>query len=134
MRALIAGLALVGLLGGCASQTVAFSAAKPVPADRLYAFQKAEPGLVQVRVTRNQGGVAGAWTLMDILIDGKKAAVIDTGEKVTFYLTPGPHNMGVISKNAPEIFQEHQYIVQAGLPNRYRVLEGPDIQPFSTDD
>lgn len=63
---------------------------RPVPADRLLAFQTRGATTGTVLVTRDIGMI-GAGCYLGILVDGTLAATIDTGERVALQLPAGEH-------------------------------------------
>jgi hypothetical protein len=91
------GLCLLPLLSmtACYTTPVSLEKASPTPSNRLLAFQDAnDPGNSRVTVIRDMGlGVPGCY--LEIYVNETVAARIDTGEKVTFYLSPGPVLLGV---------------------------------------
>jgi len=85
------GVCLLPLLSMTACHTpVSLEEASPTPSTRRLAFQDANhPGNSRVTVIRDTGvGVPGCYVV--IYVNDTLAARIDRGEKVTFYLSPGP--------------------------------------------
>lgn len=100
MRILIAAAAAaaavaVAVLAGCGTTPIPSSQADRVPAARLKAFQDPKAGSAVMVVTRDKGVFAGGGCYTAILIDGKVAARLGTGETATFYLTEGRHIYGL---------------------------------------
>ena len=93
MRILIVAVA-VAMLAGCASTAISVRDAKPVPADEVYAFQSKPSGESgKITVVRDSGAVGSGCDIV-VYVDGRKAAKIGTGQRVTFYLPPGSPNIG----------------------------------------
>ena len=93
MRILIGAL-VVGLLAGCASTAISVRDAKPVPADEVYAFQSKPAGESgKITVVRDSGAVGSGCDIV-VYVDGRKAAKVGTGQRVTFYLPAGSPNLG----------------------------------------
>lgn len=93
MRILIGALVL-GLLAGCASTAISVRDAKPVPADEVYAFQSKPAGESgKITVVRDSGAVGSGCDIV-VYVDGRKAAKVGTGQRVTFYLPAGSPNLG----------------------------------------
>lgn len=94
MRILIAALGLA-MLAGCATSATPVNRAEPVPADEIYAFQVKPSGESgKVTVVRDTGAVGSGCDVV-VYIDGKKAAKIGAGQRVSFYLPAGRPNLGV---------------------------------------
>jgi hypothetical protein len=89
MRIIIAAL-LVTLLAACSTSPVRPQDAQPVPADRMFITRApaADDGIVIV--VRDEG-LAGSGCGIDVLLDGKPAAFIGSGEKATFPAIAGQH-------------------------------------------
>lgn len=79
-------------LAGCVMPTKqpASSEIRQVPTDRLLAFQEQSATMGGIVITRDVGMVGGA-CFLGVLIDGTLAGKLDTGERASFYLPPGPH-------------------------------------------
>ena len=91
------GLGLLSLLWmtACHSKPISIEKASPTPSTRILAFQDAnQPGNSRVTVIRDTGvGISGCY--VEIYVNETVAARIDKGEKVTFFLSPGPLLLGV---------------------------------------
>lgn len=94
MRILIAAMALM-ILAGCSTSPVSSSEAERVPTERLKAFQDPKGGSALMVVTRDKGLFAGGGCYTAVLIDGKVAGRLGTGETATFYLPEGRHIYGL---------------------------------------
>jgi hypothetical protein len=83
------------ILTGCYTSPVPLKEATQIPPERALAFQKAiSPPASTIEVIRDTGlGVAGCY--LEIYVNETLAARIDNGEKVTFYLSPGPLALAV---------------------------------------
>lgn len=131
------------LLAGCSSTPVEPGSAKRVPADRVYAYQAAVPGGATLVVSRDNGFWASGGCMATVLIDGKRAARINTGEVVKFHVKPGRHIVGIAGDDegnglcAMQIGQpvkETASEVASGEIQKYRISgtqNGTDIRPSS---
>ncbi|AMB86659.1 hypothetical protein AWM79_15640 [Pseudomonas agarici] len=135
--------AAIVLLAGCSSTPVETSSAKQVPAERIYAYQAEVPGGAILVISRDKGFWASGGCFATLLIDGKKAARINTGEVVKFQVKPGRHIVGIAGDDegsglcAMQIGQpvkETASEVAAGEVQKYRISgtqNGTDIRPSS---
>lgn len=82
---------------GCANMStpVPFAIAKPVPQERLLAFQKPSSDSNATLVMIRDSGFFGGGCYHAIWIDGVLAAKLDPEETATFYVTPGEHLLRV---------------------------------------
>lgn len=122
-------LLLVALLvAGCATHAPKQSEIRPVPADRVSAFQSPADGDATLVVTRDLGFMGGGCFLA-VFVDGKEAARIDRGERVTFHVRAGHHVLG--TWNAGKALcgyregrdrRETDASVATGETRRYRIL------------
>ena len=124
MRILIAAVAVV-MLAGCASTAISVHQAKPVPADEVYAFQSKPAGESgRVTVVRDSG-TAGSGCDIVVYFDGRRAAKIGTGQRATFYLSPGSPNLGAGLAGsglcAGAAIRTISATVQAGKESLYRI-------------
>ena len=86
-------LALLALLvmTGCATSKLTPEQADPVPANRLYGFtQKMASDDARITVIRDSGFTGSGCGLV-VRIDGKRAAMLNSGELASFYVDPGEH-------------------------------------------
>lgn len=87
--------ALCSLATGCATSPVASSQAKPVPAQRIFAFQdKTSKSTASIIVTRDSGFLGGGCFLA-FSLDGVRAGRFDPGETASFHVEPGEHLLAV---------------------------------------
>ncbi|MHC8395372.1 hypothetical protein ACYZT8_17200 [Pseudomonas sp. LB3P93] len=94
MRRMIATAALLLALGGCATSPMQVSEARPVPADKMYAFKSQgtkDPG--RLTVLRDDGFVGSGCDAV-FYIDGQRAAKIGPGQMASFVLPAGEVNLG----------------------------------------
>ncbi|WP_256594814.1 hypothetical protein [Pseudomonas sp. OV226] len=120
----IACIALLGstLLSGCATSPTPSSQAKPVPPERLFAFQaQAEAAHGTLVVTRDTGLTGSACNTI-LYIDGSKSAEIAPGETARFYLEPGERIIGVNSTQfCGGGLKERSLVLDAGAVKKYRI-------------
>jgi hypothetical protein len=93
MRSILIALPLV-LLAGCSSFRGNPEDIKPVPEDRLLAFQEAQENVAQIVVNRDFGMMGGG-CYVAIEVDRKVAARIGVGEVATFQVPPGTRVVGI---------------------------------------
>lgn len=141
-RILLAAVA-AALIAGCSSTPVDPGSAKRVPADRAFAYQADIPGGATLVISRDNGFWASGGCFATVLIDGKKAARVNTGETVTFELKPGRHIVGIAGDDdgsglcAMQIGQpvkETATELAAGEVQKFRISgtqNGTDIRPSS---
>lgn len=135
-------IAFSGLIAGCSSQPIDPALAKPVPRERLYSHQAQTEAGAKLVITRDSGYWASGGCIAQVLIDGKKAARMDTGEVATFEVKPGRHFIGIDGDDeggglcAMQIGQQLKEItteISAGEVQRFRITgqNGVDIRPSS---
>ncbi|WP_070087276.1 hypothetical protein [Pseudomonas sp. NBRC 111122] len=142
MHRIMLAVAATALITGCTSDPVDPAKAKAVPHQRLYSHQvKVESGAKLV-ISRDSGYWASGGCIAQVLIDGKKAARMDTGEVATFEVRPGRHFIGIDGDDegsglcAMQIGQQLKEItteISAGEVQRFRITgqNGVDIRPSS---
>lgn len=85
---LLAFLVLL-FFAACATSPVLPDQAVPVPSGRIYLFETPSPDrTAQLVIVRDVGWVGGG-CYKGIFLNEEKAARLDTGERVNFYLPPG---------------------------------------------
>lgn len=141
-RILPAAVAIV-LIAGCSSTPVNSGSAKRVPADRIYAYQTETSGGATLVVSRDIGFWASGGCFATLLIDGKRAARLDTGEVAKFHVKPGRHIVGIggdedgsglCAMQIGQPVKETATEVVAGEVQKYRISgtqNGTDIRPSS---
>ncbi|UWF52017.1 hypothetical protein NYP20_14055 [Pseudomonas sp. N3-W] len=119
------------LLAGCSTDPVPSALAVEAPVAQRIKFQsKPEGEFATLQVIRDTGHT-GSMCSMAIFIDGQKAALLDPGQKVFFYLPPGAliigagySGAGLCGMGDPRIERD-----ASALPNStktYRVSTGGD--------
>ncbi|MBP3999913.1 hypothetical protein [Pseudomonas koreensis] len=93
-RLLIAALA-GSMLAGCSTSPISADKAKQVPAERVIANHKPISNGAVLAITRDTGWFAGGGCYAGILVDGRLAARIGTGETVRLFVQPGRHIVGI---------------------------------------
>ena len=78
-------------LAGCATSPVGRDAAKPAPASRLYAYQGAPSATDGTLTVIRDSGFLGKGCGILVYVDGKEAALLAAGEKVSFNVPQGDH-------------------------------------------
>jgi hypothetical protein len=125
----LAILAATVFMTSCAvsSNTIPFSQATPVPADRVLAFGRPDAvHTAEVLIKRDTGLGAGSRVGAKVYVDGKLTAVLDKGDKVALYLRPGEVTLGVQPEDA--IFApsgalfETQATIKASDTNHFRIV------------
>ncbi|AUY35049.1 hypothetical protein [Pseudomonas sp. PONIH3] len=142
MHRIMLAATAAAFLTACTSTPVDPETAKAVPAQRLFSHQaQVQPG-ARLVVTRDAGYWASGGCMAKVVIDGRKAARMDTGEVATFWVTPGRHFVGIDGDDqgsglcAMQMGQQLKEItaeVGAGETQRFRITgqNGVDIRPSS---
>ncbi|QSI76821.1 hypothetical protein [Niveibacterium microcysteis] len=142
-RTKIAAATFVIALSGCAgtfsTNPVQVRSAKPVPAERLLAFQEVVDGTVKVTVTRDSGFLASG-CFVGLALNGELAARFDPEESAVFYVKPGvatmsaipdPQGRGLCGAGGWDPVIE-QNTVEPGRPNLFRISFGMYRRPRVT--
>lgn len=138
MRSILIALPLV-LLAGCSSFRGNPEDIKPVPEDRLLAFQEAPENVAQIVVNRDFGMMGGG-CYVAIEVDRKVAARIGVGEVATFQVPPGTRVVGITPDRMDNtlcgmgrLLREVAVPVKAGETQYLRIVSqnkgGFDIRP-----
>lgn len=134
LRTAFAG-SLLALLTACASTPVPLTEAKPVPADRLLAFQAKADGTGRAVVTRDRS-FQGAGCYAGFFVDGNLVGKLDPGESATFHLPAGEHIVGVGSKDGRGLcamgngtLHEITTVFAADQTRYYRIVTPPGDAP-----
>lgn len=89
MKVYIIGIVTAILLSGCATTPIPSSEAKPVPSDRLLAFQEKKTETTSTLVVTRDVGYTGSGCWIGFSINGTMAAKFDVGETAHFFVPPG---------------------------------------------
>jgi hypothetical protein len=81
-------------LSGCTSFRADTEHLKPVPAERLSAWQQTLATSSELVVDRDIG-IMGGGCYVALMIDREPAALMAVGEVATFHLPPGEHIVGI---------------------------------------
>ena len=138
MRSILIALPLV-LLAGCSSFRGNPEDIKPVPEDRLLAFQEVQENGAQIVVNRDFGMMGGG-CYVAIEVDRKVAARIGVGEVATFQVRPGTRVVGITPDRMDNtlcgmgrLLREVAVPVKAGETQYLRIVSqnkgGFDIRP-----
>lgn len=143
MRILL-GVTLLAALSGCATSPIPAEQATPVPRERITFSPVSSSDNARITITRDDGWVAGGGCFVAVLIDGKLAARIGTGERVEFSLPPGrhivgmsgdPQGRGLCGLQVGQPLRETATELMAGDIQRFRISgdsnSGLDIRPTS---
>lgn len=82
-------IATVGLISGCATTPVPLTSAKPVPANRLLAFQAPVDGKTATIAVVRDEGFTGGGCFLGLYLNGVLAARMDVSEGARFHVNPG---------------------------------------------
>lgn len=125
MLKITAVAALVALMAGCATSPVPIKNAVAVPPERVLAYQKDVPGTGTLSVTRDSGHT-GSLCSVGLFVDGKVAALLKPGERVSLHVPAGSvvvgaayQGSGICGMGAER--QEREAIVMDGKVKNYRV-------------
>lgn len=142
MRILIGALA-VALLAGCGTTPVSSRDAKPVPPSRILGYQSSVKDGGTVVVVRDNGWTAGGGCYVAVLVDGRVAARVGTGEMVRLQLSPGRHIVGMsgdaeggglCGMQIGQPIKETAAEIRPGETQKYRIsgdTNGLDLRPTS---
>lgn len=90
-------LAIVAIVAaaitGCSTSAVPPSQAIEASPNRIFGHQIKSDEMTQLLVVRDSGMVGGGCSTA-VFIDGGRAALLNTKEKATFYISPGEHMIG----------------------------------------
>lgn len=89
MKVYIIGIVTALLLVGCATTPIPSAQAKPVPSDRLLAFQEKKAETTSTLVVTRDVGFLGSGCYIEFSINGIMVANVDVGETAHFFVTPG---------------------------------------------
>ena len=84
---------MVAFLVGCATTPIPLSEAVPVPPDRQFLFAIPVGGTAPIVITRDIG-MLGTGCATRVTVDGKLAALVRSGEKVTLNIPSGTVVLG----------------------------------------
>jgi hypothetical protein len=138
MRSILIALPLM-LLAGCSSFRGDPEHVKPVPEDRLLAFQEAQENGAQIVVNRDFG-LMGGGCYVAIEVDRKVAARIGMGEVATFQVPTGTRVVGITPDRMDDtlcgmgrLLREVAVPVKSGEVHHLRIVSenkgGFDIRP-----
>jgi len=118
------------LLAGCATSPVPIKNAVAVPPERVLAYQKDVPGTGTLSVTRDSGHT-GSLCAVGLFVDGKVAALLKPGERVSLHVPAGSvvvgaayQGSGICGMGADR--QEREAIVSGGKVKNYRISTSGD--------
>ncbi|AZE37707.1 hypothetical protein C4K06_4692 [Pseudomonas chlororaphis subsp. aureofaciens] len=143
MHRILLTTAAIALIAGCSSTPVEPGSAKRVPTDRIYAYQTEVADGTTLIISRDNGFWASGGCFATLLIDGKKAARIDTGEVAKFQVKPGRHIVGIggdedggglCAMQIGQPLKETATEVASGEVQKFRIngtQNGTDIRPSS---
>jgi hypothetical protein len=118
------------LLAGCATSPVPIKNAVAVPPERVLAYQKDVPGTGTLSVIRDSGHT-GSLCSVGLFVDGKVAALLKPGERVSLHVPAGSvvvgaayQGSGICGMGADR--QEREAIVSGGKVKNYRISTSGD--------
>lgn len=121
---------VAALLAGCATSPVPIKNAVAVPPERVLAYQKDVPGTGTLSVTRDSGHT-GSLCSVGLFVDGKVAALLKPGERVSLHVPAGSvvvgaayQGSGICGMGADR--QEREAIVSGGKVKNYRISTSGD--------
>lgn len=130
MLKITAVAALVALMAGCATSPVPIKNAVAVPPERVLAYQKDVPGTGTLSVTRDSGHTGGICSV-GLFVDGKMAALLKPGERVSLHVPAGSvvvgaayQGSGICGMGADR--QEREVIVGGEKVKNYRISTSGD--------
>ncbi|WP_145482742.1 cupin domain-containing protein [Yersinia rohdei] len=125
-------------LSGCATTAVKPSNALQAPKERIFLYQDSSADAAQLTVVRDSGFLGGG-CFAAVFLNGKKAASLNPGEKVKFYLPAGEWMIGFQGEGkvciADDLPTEREINLKAGQSKGVRLFSDPsgnlDIKPIS---
>ncbi|MDG9885395.1 hypothetical protein N7650_21385 [Pseudomonas sp. GD04058] len=136
-------IVVLTLLAGCTTSPISAGKAKAVPSDRI-TYLSPDNASSSITVTRDTGWIAGGGCYVGVLIDGKLAARLATGETVTFRVTEGRHILGMSGDpmgkglcglEIGQSIKESSADLKQGEAQRFRISgdtsSGLDLRPTS---
>lgn len=85
-------LVIATIITGCSTTAVDSASARQVPSERILSKGN---GDAIITITRDKGWMAGGGCYVEVTIDGKSFARIDTGETFDINVVPGRHILGI---------------------------------------
>lgn len=101
MNKTLVGIAIIfsAISSGCTmfvrTEPVAFEKTKPVPAERVLAFQESRTGYAKVIITRDNGFMGGG-CFLGVTANSVLIGRFDTEESATFFMPAGELEMAVV--------------------------------------
>lgn len=111
------------LLAGCATIQTPSDKAVSVPVNRVYFQSASAQPFSKITVIRDTG-FQGGGVYVHFFLDEKRAASLDTGEKLTITVLPGQHTLGVHLTDpfgAEAVYSIDQNLI-SGNTYQYRIL------------
>lgn len=127
------------LITGCAIEAtpIPFSQATAVPADRTFLYQQPEGDATIPVLVKRDVGIPSVACAANLLVNGKHAATLETGEKVTLFLPPGRAFLAVQPGSCGHYLSEVEATIASGTPNKFRITASSrgdiSIQATGTD-
>ncbi|MCU7645674.1 hypothetical protein [Pseudomonas piscis] len=122
MRGVIWAAALL-LVAGCASSAITVQQAEQAPKDEVYAFQSMPTGAYGTLTVVRDGGINASACDFVVYVDGKRAAKLGSGQKVSFYVKPGSLNLGVgLAGTGLCMGQAIRTMAAEALPDREKIF------------
>lgn len=123
---------------GCATEAVLPSQAKQAPSERLLKYQEQIQGANSTLIVVRDKGFLGGGCYMGVYLNNEKSAILDPGEKATFYLNPGEWNIAMKGEGkvciADEIPVGRDIQLKEGQTKAVRLFSAPsgnlDIKPL----
>ncbi|WP_312816413.1 hypothetical protein [Atlantibacter subterraneus] len=126
-------------ISGCTTSAVTSDKAKPVPPDRIIGHSQ---GSSTLTITRDNGWLAGGGCFVEVTVDGKPYARVDTGETVKINIEPGRHILGISGDSlgkglcgmqVGQPIKESSTVISADEIQKFRISgdtnSGLDIRP-----
>ncbi|HBT3181719.1 TPA: hypothetical protein MBF34_004833 [Klebsiella aerogenes] len=80
---------------GCATEAVLPSQAKQTPSERLLKYQEQSKETKSVLIVVRDKGFLGSGCYTGVYLNDEKSAILNPGEKATFYLHSGEWNVAI---------------------------------------
>jgi hypothetical protein len=113
-----AAIILTAALSGCGSTATPVAETTPAPADRVFAFQSQPDGDFGTLVVTRDRGLQGSAMGVTVTVNGTRAALLRTGERVTLYVPAGE---SVVSASVMKAEKSTEINFRRGQTRVYRI-------------
>ncbi|WP_265553590.1 membrane lipoprotein lipid attachment site-containing protein [Serratia grimesii] len=94
MKKIVFVAVAIAIISGCATKAVLPNQAKLAPKERVFKYQSPLVDSAKLIIVRDSGFLGGG-CFFGVYVDGERAAKLNPGERVNFYLPAGEHNIAM---------------------------------------